>query len=270
MSQEQAVPKVNVYPAEAGWRSLYRAAGAGALVAVGFVLLDIVISFAGGDPGVGELSAVEWFRQLQDNWFVGLRNLGLFNVINPLLTLPLYLALYQLHRKRAPAGAALALILYLLGMAVYDASNRALAMLALSEQYAGAATEAQRSLLEIAGTMTLAQAEDFTPGSFLGLFFSSLASVWMMVVILQGRVFGRRIALTGLVGTVCLLFFTISATFLPAIYDLAMLVAMAGGLSIMAWNILMALRMFHLGRGVTKVESGAAARAQLDAASEGM
>lgn len=270
MSQEKSNLKVNVETAEAGWSNLYRAAGVGALIAVGLVLLDIAISFMGADPGVGELSAVEWFSQLQDNWFVGLRNLGIFNVINPLLTLPLYLALYQLHRKSAPTGAALALILYLLGAAVYDANNRALAMLALSEQYAGATSEAQRSLLEVAGTAILAQAEDFTPGTFLGLFFSSLSGVWMMTVILRNRVFGKRIALAGLAGTVCLFFFTIGATYLPAVYDVAMLIAMAGGLCMVAWNILMALRMFQLSRAASRLETGTAAPAQLNAAGEGM
>lgn len=247
MSQEKPNLGLDVETAEAGWISLYRAAGLGALIAVGFILLDIVLSFTGGDVPVGGMNAVDWYAHLQSSWFVGLRNLGLFNVINAILTIPLYLALYQTHRKGCPAYAALALILFLLGTAIYAANNRSLSMLTLSHQYAAATTEAQKSLLVSAGTVILAQAEDFTPGTFLGFFLSSCASLLMMAVMLRGKVFSKWIALAGLIGSGSLLFFTISATFVPAIFDLAMIFAMIGGLLMVAWNISMAVGMFRMG-----------------------
>ena len=104
---------------------------------------------------------------------------------------------------------------------------------------------ANKTMLETAGTVILAQAEDFTPGTFLGFFFSSAASLVMMAVMLQCRVFDRWICLAGLVGTALLLFFTISATFIPAIFGLAMLLALLGGLLMMAWNILVGLDLFR-------------------------
>jgi len=254
MLQENNHQNLDEETSETRWRGLYRVAGVGVLIAVAFMLLDIGLSFAGGDVEVGGISAVEWFAYIQNSWFLGLRNLGFFNVINTALTIPLYLALFWLHRKAAPAFAALALILFVFGAAVYTANNRALSMLELSDQYsalpaalpASSQADIQRGLLAAAGTVILAQAEDLTPGTFVGFFVINTASILMMVVILQGKVFRRWIALVGLAGSVFMQFFTIIATFIPTIFDLAMVFALLGGLLMMAWNISMAIGMFRM------------------------
>lgn len=227
------------------WHNFYLLAGVGLVVSIVFVLLDIGLSFTGGDLVTGSTDAAGWFSHFQSSWFVGLRNLGLFNVINAVLSIPLYLVLYQLHRRQSPAFAVLALSLFLLGSAVYIANNRALSMLTLSQQYASAGA-GQKALLEAAGTAILAQAEDFTPGSFSGLFINNLASLLMMTVMLRGQIFRRWLSVLGLVGMACLLAFTISVTFIPATFNAAMLVAMVGGLCMLAWTIGMALVMFRL------------------------
>jgi len=254
MSQEKYHQDLDVVIPDPGWRSLYRAAGAGAIIVVGFMLLDIGLSFAGEDVAIGGMTAVDWFAYFQTNWFLGLRNFGFFNVVNTTLTIPLFLALSWIHRKTAPAYAAMALILFLSGAVIYDANNRALSLLALSDQYAAlpaalpvaAETDAQRNLLAAAGTVILAQAEDFTPGTFLGFFFNNAATILMMLVILRGKIFRTWIALAGLVGSVCMLFFTISATFIHAIFALAMGVVILGGLLMIVWYLSTAVGMFRM------------------------
>jgi len=247
MSQADVYQEAENITAQASWKGLYRIAGAGALVSVVLMLLDIALSFLGGDVPVGAMTAADWFAHLQQNEFVGLRNLGLFNVVNLTLSIPLYLAMYHLHRKDDPAYAALALILCVVSAAIYCSNNQALSLLALSGQYAQAVTEAQKSLLLNAGAVLLAQAEDFTPGAFLGFFLSSAASLLLMVVMLRGGVFSRRLALTGLAGTALLLIFTIIATFVPTLFGLVMPLAIFGGLLMLVWNISVALSLFRLG-----------------------
>lgn len=247
MPQADVDQKTESAAAQASWKSLYRIAGAGVWISVVLMLLDIALSFLGGDVSVGEMTGADWFVYLQQNGFVGLRNLGLFNVISTTLAIPLYLAMYRLHRKDDPAYATLALILCVFSAAIYSSNNPALSLLSLSNQYAAAVTEAQKSLLVSAGSVLLAQAEDFTPGAFLGFFLSSAASLLLMVVMLRGSVFSRRLALTGLAGTTLLLIFTITATFLPALFELVMPLAILGGLLMLAWNISVALSLFRLG-----------------------
>ena len=229
-----------------GWKGLFILTGVSVLISVVLMLVDIGLSFAGGDMPVGEMTAVDWFASIQEDWFVGMRNLGLFNVISTTLAIPLSLAMYRLHRKGDPAYALLALILCAFSTAVYVSRNQALALLGLSSQYAAAATEAQRALLASAGSVLLAQAEDFTPGTFLGFLLSCLSNLLLMVVILRGKVFRKWLALTGLAGTSLLLIFTIIVTFVPASFDLAMLLALVGGLLMLVWNSLVSLSMFRL------------------------
>lgn len=249
---------------------LYRAAGVGVLISVVFIVLDIGLSFTGGDMPVGASGAAAWFAHMHNNWFVGLRNLGIFNVINPLLTLPLYLVLFQTHRKSSPASTAMALSLWLIGVAVYIANNQALTMLSLSSQYAAATTEAQKSLLVTAGTVILAQSEDFTPGTFLGFFLQNVGSIWMVAVMLQGKIFKRWLGLLGLAGMSSLLVFTISATFAPATLNLAMIFALFGGLLMLAWNIRMGLNMFRMGGSQSKQKTESTALSGLEPGGKGV
>jgi hypothetical protein len=214
---------------QAAWNSLYRLAGGALLLAVCITLVDIGMSFTGGDVEPGTLSADGWFALLQGSGVVGLRNLGIFNVAGLLLMAPVYLALAHAHRSANPPYAVLAFVLFLIGTTTYVSNNRALAMLDLSRQYA-AAGETQRALVASAGTALLAQAEDFTPGTFTGFFLTTSASLLISAVMLRGRVFRPATGWVGLVGSACLLVFTVLATFVPGSFTIAMRFALPGGL----------------------------------------
>lgn len=232
----------------ARWSSLYTIGGAVALTVVLLYLLDIIISFGGADTQPGALTAVEWFAVLEGNALLGLRTLGLLNVISVMLAVPLYVALYAAHRRVGRMYAALALIVYLLGAAVYISNNAAVPMFVLSGKYAAATTDVQRTLLAAAGEALLASGEDFTPGSFIGFFLTEIAAITISLVMLRGRVFSRTAAYTGLLGFALLSIFTIWATFVPVLYQVAILLALVGGFSSLAWYILVARRLFQLGR----------------------
>jgi hypothetical protein len=242
--------------ADDGWGRLYGAGGVAAGLIVLVIVLDIGLTFlpreASAEPGT--LSAAGWFRVLQDNWFLGLRDLGLFNVVNMALSVPLFLALHAALRRVNGAYAALAVALQLVGSAIYIANNKGLALLALSGQYGAATAESQQVLLA-AGQALLAQGEDFVPGSFMGFFFTGVAPMVMGAAMLQGRVFTRWTAWTGMLGPGALLMFTTWATFVRTAYDAAMLFAILGGLVALAWYVLAARRLFQLGRSVPEEEA---------------
>jgi hypothetical protein len=252
MSQSKQIQLTDAEIEDLPWKSLYKVGGTVALIVVLVALLDIIITFfPGGATGSGTLTVIDWFTLFQDNWLLGLRNLGLFNVMTTALMVPLFLALYAAHRRVNKAYAALAAILFFIGTAIYIANNQALPMLTLSGQYA-AATESQKSLLVAAGQVMLAQAEDFTPGAFMGFLFPSVGGIMMAVVMLRGRIFSKLTAWAGILGSGFLLIFTICATFVPASFDVVMIIAMAGGLLIMAYYIGVSRRLFQLGQGVSK------------------
>lgn len=231
------------------WTSFYKLGGIAALFSVLVILTDIALTFfpAGAEPP-GTMTAIDWFQLFQDNWFFGLRNLGLLpNILNLSLSIPIFLALYEAHKHTKKAYAALAVILSFVGTAIYLSNNAAFPMLALSARYEAATTDTQRALLTAAGEAVLARGEDFTPGAFMGFFISEIAMVVMALVMLRGGIFSKATAYAGILGSLLLTIFTIWTTFIPVFFEVAMLLAMIGGISSIVWNILTARRLFQLG-----------------------
>jgi hypothetical protein len=235
-------------------KTLYQIAAAAALIALLVALADVVITFfpqgAAPDPGMG--AAIDWFMLFQRSSLMGLRGLGLFNIFNMLCTSVVVFALYTAHQRISSSFTTLVAMLYLAAAIIYIANNVALPMAALSEKYAAATSEVQRSVIAAAGEALLARGEDFTPGSFPGFSLSELALIAMSILMLRARLFSRLSATIGLIGFALLTLFTIWSTFIPSFYDVAMLIAMVGGLLSLAWYFLIALRFFRLAQSTSE------------------
>ena len=229
------------------WKSLYKIGGWAALLIVLTALFEIVITFLPGGYASAE-TVEDWFRLFQSNWFLGLRNLGLLNIIMTALGIPMFFALYATHQKVNQPFAALAMIISLIGVAVFYATNRAFPMLDLSRQYASATSDAQRAMLSAAAQAMLSVGESHTPGTFLGFFLTEAAGIIISIVMLQGRVFNKASAIIGILAFSLMMVFEICSSFVIGLSSVALLIAMSGGLLTMAWYILIARRLFQLGR----------------------
>lgn len=247
----------NTHSTGSNWSSLYKIGGLAALLAAVAALLDVLISgwVGGAIPEPSKGGAIAWFTLFQNNWFLGLYGLGLLNIIYNALMVPLFFVLYTALQRENQAYAALAALLLFIGVTVYLANNKAFPMLTLSRQFAMATDESQKSLLITTGQAMLAQAEDFTPGSFIGFFFSEMGIITLALVMLRSRLFSKVTAWLGLVGFVTLFIFTAWSTFLQVFYDLAVILGMVGGLFSIAWFILVSRRLFQIGRDVSQAEA---------------
>lgn len=248
-------PLTEAHSTEAHWKSLYQLSGAAALIVVLVALSEILITFlpGGGRMEPSATTVHDWFTLLQHNWFLGLRNLGLLNLVMTTLGIPIFFALYGAHRRVNQPYAALALIISLLGVAVFYATNRAFPLLELSRQYATATTDVQRSLLVAVGQAMLAVGQSHTPGTFLAFFLLEVAGLLLSLVMLQSKIFSTATAYTGLLGFGLLFLFELCSSFVPVLFDLAILFALGGGLFNLAWYILIARRLFQLGRSARKL-----------------
>jgi hypothetical protein len=158
------------------------------------------------------------------------------------------LAIYVTFRDTHKAIVTLAVILSLLGVAVYISNNAAIPMFVLQGKYASAATDAQRLLLASAGEAILARGEDFTLGAFTGFILGEIATILVAFAMLSGKVFSKITAYTGILGIGLLTVFTLIATFMPYISDVAMIAAMIGGPLSTIWYILIARKFVQLAR----------------------
>jgi hypothetical protein len=233
---------------------IYKIGGMAAIGAVLVGVTEIIITFLpGGNTTQGTVR--DWFMLFQSNSFMGLRDLGLLNMFLDALAILTYFALYATHlQNRNQPYAMLATIIAFLGIGIFYATNRAFPMLALSQQYATAITDAQRAMLEAAGQSMLSVGQSHTPGTFLSFFFLETAGILISIVMLYSKVFSKTTAFAGILGFAMLLIFEFFSSFVTGLSAVAMTLAMFGGLFSMAWYILVARRLFQLGQNPATTE----------------
>ncbi len=234
---------------ESNPKNLCKLAAVATSISVCLMLLDIVVSFLFKETiAFGSFDATNWFAIFRNNWFSGLRNLGILNVMEMILAIPMLFAVYVTHRNVSKTLVSFAVILSLVGTAIYISNNAAVPMFVLGKKYAAAVSDVQRSLLAAAGEAILARGEDFTPGAFIGFILSEIATLAITFVMLRGKIFKKATALIGMLGVTLLSAFTCLATFFPASQNLTMVFGMAGGTLSMVWSILVAVKLFRLGK----------------------
>ena len=241
MSQSELKPAIKTETTDSGWNSLYKLGGITVLIVMILPLAEVVISLLPGvDRALAHVVTVDdWFTLFQNHWFLGLRNLGLLNMVGAALLTPTILAIHSALRRDNQAYATLGTILFFVGIAVYLASSRAFPMLSLSGQYASATTDAQRSLLAAAGQAMLAEGQ-----SRSGLLLIEFSCLLISALMFRSKIFSRTTACAGMLGN--LLMMIVEIAFTPP-HGLGMAVAAAGGLSIMTWYLLVGRRLLQLG-----------------------
>ncbi len=224
------------------WKPLYRVGGAAALTIVGIMVIQIIVYIAWPPPS----TVLGYFTLFHRNGLLGLLSLDLLYIVDNALVVLLYLALYAALRRASPSFMAIALALGLVGIAAYFASNTAFEMLSLSNQYAAATTDAQRSQFLAAGQAMLATYQ----GTAFNVYYilNAVATLIISVVMLRSTIFGNVTAYAGIVAGVLMLIPSTAGT-IGLYFAFCSLVPTA------IWLILIARRLFMLAQGVSKEEA---------------
>ena len=246
----------NAEPSGSDWKSLYRVGGVAALIAGIIFRRNLAVEISLFSTQKQPATILDSFTLLQNNRLLGLTYLNIFDLVNYALVGVMFLALYVLLRLANQSYMAIATTLGLVGIAVFSASNTALSMLSLSDQYAAATTEAQRTMLLAAGQAMLAINRFTSPGAhpgaggYLSLLLIAVAGMIISVVMLRSAVFSRATAYVGILASAFDLAYCLAFAFLPAIDGdlLAVYFIPAAGLCLMIWHILIGRRLYQLGR----------------------
>jgi hypothetical protein len=236
---------------DASWSVLFRIGGVAALLAVIFFRRFFAVelmTFNGFGifevPPKEPATALEWFALLERNKLVGLILLGLVDLINYALVGLIFLAVYGALRKANRIAMGLAILLSMISLSVYFASNQALGFLYLSQQYQGATNDVQRSVYLGAGEALSANLQG--TGWYVSLFLISLAGLIIALVMLKSDVFNKATVWTGLLANSFGLLLFIALVFAPA---LAWLPPSLSAPFRVIWYILIAVRLFKLEKG---------------------
>jgi hypothetical protein len=179
------------------WSLLNKVGAVAALIIVGFMPLQMVVFFVWPPP----TTVSGWFGLFSENAIVGLLDMDLLLILDYMLLVLVFLALWGVLRRGNEPLVTVALIFQIVGTAAYFSSATAFEMLSLSSQYATVTTDSERSILLSAGQAMLAswQGTAFNVSYVIG----AIAALIMSLVMLKNRqLFGRFAAHTGIVAGV--------------------------------------------------------------------
>lgn len=237
---------------DSAWKGLYKVGGAAALIVTVLLLIEIIVFTAYPLPS----TVIGYFTLFQSNRLLGLLDLYLLEILTYALFVPMFLAIYVALRRANESYMALATTLAIIGIAVFLATNNPFSMLSLSDQYAAATTDAQRSLFLAAGQAILANTNQRAVEGFnMGLLLFSVAGLMVSAVMLRSNIFSKVTAYVGILANAISLAEYFRLAFVPAAVLLLLIIATASGLLLLIWYILIARRLFQLGQGVSKGEA---------------
>ncbi len=232
-------PAVAAEAADSPWRGLYRVGGAAALISAALLPIQMVVFVVWPPPLEG--AALDWFAVFQQNALRGLLSLDLLLIVDYVLLIPIFLALYVALRRYAPSLMALAVGLEMVAITVYFPSNPAFEMLSLSRGYAAPAGDAERAAFLAAGQ---AMVVGWTGTAFnVSHVLASVAGILVPFAMLRSGIFGRAAAYTGLVGNVLGI-----GLFLPSV---GIFLALLSVVVLWVWYVLIGRTFLRLGRGAS-------------------
>ena len=216
------------------WQWLYRLGGSAALITAIFIPLQVVIFMAWPPP----TTAQGYFTVFQSNPLIGLLNLDLLLLIDQVLGIVILVALYIALRRTNETVMTVVLALGLVAAAAYFASNTAVNLLTLSQQYAAATTVAQRAMYLAAGESMLAI---YTGTAFqMSYVLGALVGTAIGVVMWHSELFSKTTAIMAILAHVISL-----GLYVPVV---GLYISIFSVLFLEIFYILVARRFFQMGR----------------------
>lgn len=239
--------------ADTAYKGLYVIGGVAALIA-GLVFrrnLGPEVSLLTGHMPPD--TTLGWFTLLQENRLLGLALLNVFDIVDYALLSLIFIALYAALKRDHESKALIAVVLGVIGVTVYFASNVSFSLLSLSDQYAATTTDAQRSMLLSAGQAMLSIYNPGTVYQGTGIYLSFLlvagAGLLISIAMLRSTIFGRTTAYIGILASVLDLGYCLTVILVPgaALAVIGTLFVASAGLLLMIWHILIGLRLLQMG-----------------------
>ena len=240
MTQSQPIQVADAGIPDPHWKDLYRIGCIACAIFPAFIVIAVVAYFLWPySPGFTDVADI--FADLQNNRLGGLVSLDLSVVVlMPVLIFEM-LALYAALKQFNESYALIALVIGLIGVVLWLVSKPLVEMVYLSNQYAAATSEAERSHYLAAGE---ALSAIFSGTAWmLSQFLISISGGISCLLMLRSDFFSRSTAYTGL----ALAFLGVSF-WIPGIGPILSLVATIGGV---IWYALMARDFYRLGWGLT-------------------
>lgn len=220
------------------YKSLYRLGGMAALISLVFFPIQIAIFFTNPYPS----NVADWFALLNNHPLVGLIELDLLLVIDEILVILIFLALYYALKELDPSIMTISAVTGIVSAVLFITANPAFGMLDLSAQYAQAAGEVQRNGLIAAGQGLMATwvGSGFEAAYIVG----SIAPIIISVVMLRSKLFRKTTAYFGILSNVVAL-----GKYIPTI---GIYISLFSVVILWVWYLFIGLDFFKIGQSTSR------------------
>ena len=234
---------------KANWKDLYKIGGVAAIIAAVLLIIEIIVFAAWPLPN----TVIGYFNIFRSNKLVGLIDFYLLEFFAYVLFVPIFIAIYAALKRINQSYMIIAIVLAIIGIAVFLATNNPFSMLSLNNQYLAATSEAQKSMLLATGQMVLVNTNQRAMGGFnMGFLLLSVAGLIYSIVMLQSNIFSKKIAYVGVLNFAISIADYFRIILLPSETTLLLVIAIVSGLLFIIWLILVGGRLFQLSYGISE------------------
>lgn len=219
------------------WQPLYKLGGISAVLTVILIPISIIAFF------IWPIFPPNIFDIIQESKLAGIMSLDFMYFAGSILSIPFMLALYISLRRANPSYALIALVLGLIGITLIFAARPIFEMLSLSDQYAAATTEAEKSQLLAAGTALMPVFRG--TAYYMHYILGTISLLIFAFLMLENEGYTKESAYFG-IGSNLLAF----ALFIPGI---GVYLSILSVLGLAVWDILVARSLFKLAKQDTPV-----------------
>jgi hypothetical protein len=246
MMESRSGPMRDADAVEPAWRGFCRTGGVAAFLMLASATVTMVVVLTlGGEPTTPN----EYFTLLADNRLVGLLRMDLASIATILLYYFVFFGLYAALRRTEGPQAVFATALAFVGATLWFAKQSAFSMVYLSDRYAAAATEVERSEIVAAAEAILASDVWHTTGTLVGGILLFGGAIIISIAMLRNPLFGKVAGWSGILANGLDLLHVLVNLVLPGSPgDILMAVA---GPAYLVWFILLGYRLLQLGRSPT-------------------
>lgn len=172
---------------------MYRLAGIAVIIIVLIIPVQVLI-FSLFPPPEDSIGFIELFH---NNWLLGLLSLDLLYYFNNVLLVVFYLGLYASLKKIDFSNMLIALVIGLIGIAVYYSSSIGFEMLSLSKQYYQTDSIEMKQYLILLGHGLLLKYK----GTAFDVYYvlNAVALVLIAKTMFKSQIFGKSAAMWGMI-----------------------------------------------------------------------
>ncbi|MBS3912863.1 MAG: DUF4386 family protein [Bacteroidetes bacterium] len=206
------------------------------IVLFAIIPFQAVIYFISPPP----TTVIEYFNLFQKNIFLGLLDLDLSLTVDNLIFIPVYIGLYFLFKERSKVLVTTGLIFSIVSVTLYVISREALfSMLNLSNQYAIATSETERTVLLTVGQtmLTIYNGTCFNVSYFLG----GVNIILFSIAMLKSDLFTKFTGWLGLIMGILMLV-------PPTAGKIGFVLSFMSIIPLLPWLLIIALRFFKLSK----------------------